>query len=40
MRVIGVLLILEVSGLVFLGGYEFLQVDWRGSTYKVRSTRL
>ena len=24
------LLILEVSGLVFLGGYEFLQVDWRG----------
>jgi small-conductance mechanosensitive channel len=28
--VIGVLLILEVSGLVFLGGYEFLQVAWRG----------
>jgi hypothetical protein len=27
-RVIGVLLILEVSGLVLLGGYEFLQVDW------------
>ncbi|HWS79887.1 MAG TPA: hypothetical protein VN178_02595 [Rubrobacter sp.] len=29
MRVIGVLLILEVIGLVLLGGYEFLQVDWR-----------
>ena len=29
-RVIGVLLILEVIGLVVLGGYEFLQVDWRG----------
>jgi uncharacterized membrane protein YqhA len=29
-RVIGVLLILEVLGLVILGGYEFLQVDWRG----------
>jgi len=29
-RVIGVLLILEVIGLVLLGGYEFLQVDWRG----------
>jgi hypothetical protein len=28
-RVIGVLLILEVIGLVLLGGYEFLQVDWR-----------
>jgi hypothetical protein len=27
--VIGVLLILEVIGLVLLGGYEFLQVDWR-----------
>ena len=24
------LLILEVIGLVILGGYEFLQVDWRG----------
>ena len=24
------LLILEVIGLVLLGGYEFLQVDWRG----------
>ena len=24
------LLILEVIGLVVLGGYEFLQVDWRG----------
>jgi heme/copper-type cytochrome/quinol oxidase subunit 2 len=29
-RAIGVLLILEVIGLVVLGGYEFLQVDWRG----------
>jgi hypothetical protein len=29
-RAIGVLLILEVIGLVALGGYEFLQVDWRG----------
>jgi hypothetical protein len=29
-RLIGVLLILEVIGLVLLGGYEFLQVDWRG----------
>jgi len=29
-RVIGTLLILEVIGLVLLGGYEFLQVDWRG----------
>jgi hypothetical protein len=29
--VIGVLLILEVIGLVVLGGYEFLQVYWRGS---------
>jgi len=29
-RAIGVLLILEVIGLVLLGGYEFLQVDWRG----------
>jgi small-conductance mechanosensitive channel len=28
--VIGVLLIFEVIGLVLLGGYEFLQVDWRG----------
>jgi hypothetical protein len=28
-RVIGVLLILEVIGLVLLGGYEFLQIDWR-----------
>jgi uncharacterized MnhB-related membrane protein len=27
---IGVLLILEVIGLVALGGYEFWQVDWRG----------
>ena len=27
---IGVLLILEVIGLVALGGYEFLQVRWRG----------
>jgi hypothetical protein len=26
--VIGALLILEVIGLVLLGGYEFLQVDW------------
>ena len=29
-RAIGVLLILQVIGLVLLGGYEFLQVDWRG----------
>jgi hypothetical protein len=29
-RAIGALLILEVIGLVILGGYEFLQVDWRG----------
>jgi hypothetical protein len=29
-RVIGALLVLEVIGLVLLGGYEFLQVDWRG----------
>ncbi len=28
-RVIGLLLILEVIGLVGLGAYEFLQVDWR-----------
>jgi hypothetical protein len=28
--VIGVLLILEVIGLLALGGYEFLQVRWRG----------
>ena len=28
-RVIGVLLILEVIGLVALGGYEFWRVDWR-----------
>jgi len=28
--VIGVLLIFEVIGLVALGGYEFLQVRWRG----------
>jgi len=27
-RAIGVLLILEVIGLVLLGGYEFLQVHW------------
>ncbi len=27
---IGVLLILEVIGLLALGGYEFLQVRWRG----------
>ena len=27
---IGVLLIFEVIGLVALGGYEFLQVRWRG----------
>jgi len=29
-RAIGVLLILQVIGLLILGGYEFLQVDWRG----------
>jgi hypothetical protein len=29
-RVIGALLTLEVIGLVLLGGYEFLQVDWKG----------
>jgi hypothetical protein len=29
-RVIGVLLILEVIGLIALGVYEFWQVDWRG----------
>jgi len=29
-RAIGVLLILQVIGLVVLGGYEYLQVDWRG----------
>jgi hypothetical protein len=29
-RAIGVLLILEVFGLLVLGGYEFLQVDWMG----------
>jgi hypothetical protein len=29
-RAIGVLLILEVIGLVLLGGYEFLQVQWMG----------
>jgi len=29
-RAIGALLILQVTGLVLLGGYEFLQVDWRG----------
>ncbi|HEX6710525.1 MAG TPA: hypothetical protein VF068_09335 [Rubrobacter sp.] len=28
-RAIGVLLILEVIGLVALGGYEFFQVDWQ-----------
>ncbi|MDQ3864689.1 MAG: hypothetical protein M3317_14560 [Actinomycetota bacterium] len=28
-RVIGILLLLEVVGLVLLGGYEFLQVHWR-----------
>jgi hypothetical protein len=28
-RVIGLLLILEVVGVVGLGAYEFLQVDWR-----------
>ncbi len=28
-RVIGLLLILEVIGLVGLGAYEFLQVDWQ-----------
>ena len=28
-RAVGVLLILEVLGLVALGGYEFLQVDWQ-----------
>jgi hypothetical protein len=27
-------LILEVIGLVILGGYEFLQVDWRGIDLK------
>ena len=29
-RAIGVLLILEVIGLLLLGGYEFLQVRWMG----------
>jgi uncharacterized membrane protein YqhA len=29
-RAVGVLLILEVIGLVALGGYEFFQVDWHG----------
>jgi uncharacterized membrane protein YqhA len=29
-RAVGVLLILEVIGLVALGGYEFFQVDWQG----------
>ena len=29
-RAIGLLLILEVIGLVILGGYEFLQVRWMG----------
>lgn len=29
-RAIGVLLILEVIGLVALGGYEFWQIDWPG----------
>jgi hypothetical protein len=29
-RAIGILLLLEVIGLVVLGGYEFLQVDWMG----------
>jgi hypothetical protein len=28
-RAVGVLLILEVLGLVALGGHEFLQVDWQ-----------
>ncbi|HET7272622.1 MAG TPA: hypothetical protein VFI90_16235 [Rubrobacter sp.] len=29
-RAVGVLLILEVIGLLALGGYEFFQVDWQG----------
>jgi hypothetical protein len=29
-RMIGVLLILEVIGLLILGGYEFLQIQWGG----------
>jgi hypothetical protein len=33
-RVIGVLLILEVIGLVVLGGYEFLQIQWGGINLK------
>jgi hypothetical protein len=33
-RVIGLLLILEVIGLVGLGAYEFLQVDWQRVSFE------
>jgi len=34
-----VLLILEVIGLVLLGGYEFLQVDWRDISLRTLQTQ-
>jgi hypothetical protein len=39
-RVIGVLLMLEVIGLIALGGYEFWQVDWQGIDPKHLSQRM
>ncbi len=38
-RAIGVLLILQVIGLVVLGAYEFLQIDWRGIEMQGRQHR-
>lgn len=39
-RAIGVLLILEVIGLVALGGYEFWQIDWLGIDLEDPSERV
>jgi hypothetical protein len=38
-RVIGLLLILEVIGLVGLGAYEFLQVDWQRVRFEGEPSR-
>ena len=38
-RVIGLLLILEVVGLVGLGAYEFAQVDWRRVRFEGEPSR-
>ena len=38
-RMIGLLLILEVVGVVGLGAYEFLQVDWRRVRFEEEPSR-